>query len=83
MDFLLHIVTAILSAYLAFTGSLADKILDMLPTEGSEVTPAGERTPDGALVELGTKSNVSLPEILIKNAAYQKAALVESIDPIF
>ena len=81
MDFLLHCVTIILSAYLAFTNALAEEILLILPNSDTQES-IEERTPtDGALVELGTKNTLSLPEILIRNANYQKAALVESIDP--
>jgi S1-C subfamily serine protease len=81
MDFLLHIVTFILSAYLAFTSALAEELLLILP--GSESPEAIEevQVTDGKLVELGTQNPLSIPEILIQNASYQKAALVESIDP--
>lgn len=81
MDFILQIVTVVLGAYLAFTNALAENILRVLPHTGvqessEEITPT-----DGTLVELGTKSALSLPEVLIRNATYQKAALVESMDP--
>lgn len=81
MDFLLHIVTFILSAYLAFTNALADEILRILPNAEAPEPSEETSTYDATLVELGTKSTFLLPEILIQNATYQKAALVESIDP--
>ncbi|MFM2381302.1 MAG: Trypsin-like peptidase domain [Candidatus Parcubacteria bacterium] len=81
MDFLLNIVTFTLGVYLAFTNALAGEILKVLPESDSEAPEEETTITDGKLVELGTKSSISLPEILIKNATYQKAALVESIDP--
>jgi CBS domain-containing protein len=81
MDFLLNIITVILGGYLAFTNVLADELMRILP--GSEYPESTKQDVlySGDLVEIGTRTPLSLPEVLIQNASYQKAALVESMDP--
>jgi S1-C subfamily serine protease len=76
MDILLSILTAIITTYLAFTNALAFEISTLL--EGTQMP--SEETLEVDIKELQSQDGL-LPDILIKNASYQKAALVESIDP--
>lgn len=90
MDFLTQSLVFVLSSYLAFTNGIALRIESVLPdalsieTNKSEVI-AQRQNNEVALVPRKLDStyseNNSIPDILIKNAAYQKAAVVESIDP--
>lgn len=83
MDFLLNIITFVLGSYLALTNSLALEISSLLPhteTPASSSELIGAHTPELAHANK-SGSQYSIPDILIKNAAYQKASLVESIDP--
>ncbi len=81
MEFLTHLAIVLLTAYLALTNNLATQIADMLPQ--SELTPyAQEESADG-LISLNSKSRFgAIPDILLKNTAYQQASIVESIDPV-
>lgn len=79
MEFFLQSITAILSIYLAFTNTLALELSQFLPKTATVIVQS--KTSTSTLVQIGSKSSFSIPEILIKNAAYQKAAVVESIDP--
>lgn len=90
MDFLTNSLVFILSSYLALTNGLALQIESILPDSLSSQTNPSEimvETNDGAVALVPRKldstytENNSIPDILIKNAAYQKAAVVESIDP--
>ncbi len=76
MQFLLDLAAVTLTAYLSLVNGLAGQILALLPQEPyqslAEATPRVER------VESELQG---IPDILIRNAAYQKAAIVESIDP--
>ena len=82
MDFLVHSITIILSAYLAFTNALAQEISQMLPEEDEQSSTEQEIITDGNLTHIESKSKFgAIPDILIKSADYQRAAIVASIDP--
>ena len=83
-------IVFILSLYLAFTNFLADGIISLLdPLENGpivQVTAVDTDTdPDISTMPSHYEYGGSLPDILIKNAAYQKAAVIEgattSTDP--
>lgn len=74
MHFLLEFITLTLTAYLAVTNSLAIEITKLLP--GAVTT-----YPTANSIATINSTTQTIPDILIKNAAYQKAAVVESIDP--
>lgn len=74
MEFLLHIIAYGLGAYLSFINGIASDIAALLPQIETENTPQAT-----GLAKI--HSNQVIPDILIRNAAYQKAAVVESIDP--
>lgn len=89
MEFLIHIASVALGAYLTFTNTLAVEITQAIPASWSSasenelsVTAPVQRTENGfrKLSSLYSERG-SIPDILIKNAAYQKASIVESIDP--
>lgn len=75
MQFLFDIVASTLTLYLAFTSSLAYTIESALP----QISPRST-TAEMESAPISTAQQ-PIPDILIKNAAYQKAAVVESIDP--
>ncbi|HMO77653.1 MAG TPA: serine protease [Candidatus Paceibacterota bacterium] len=80
MQFLTDLVVAIITAYLAFTNQLADKIIDILPSSDKEGVV--EESDSAKLNPLPTKlSNKSLPDILLRSAAYQRASAITAIDP--
>jgi hypothetical protein len=73
MHFLSEIVFAILTFYLGVTNSLAYSIESLLPEGANTFSTKSEM----AVAE----REMPIPDILIRNAAYQRAAVVESIDP--
>jgi hypothetical protein len=74
MHFLYETAVAILTFYLGVTNSLAYSIETLLPEQmRTEATSQSEVATDDAIRPI--------PDILIRNAAYQRAAVVESIDP--
>ena len=75
MDLLLQSIGFILSLYLSAVNGLALQISELLPSFVTSPSTAEETR----LSELSSKQVI--PDILIQNAAYQKAAVVESIDP--
>jgi len=81
MDFLLNLVTIILGTYLSLTNSLATEIALLLPEkEGNNSSYSASL--DGELIHIESKSKFgNIPDILIKNAAYQNAAVIDSIEP--
>ena len=89
MEFLAHIASIILGSYLAFTNALATEITRVLPpsflseSERKILSIEDTRPEQGGFRILSSlySNSDALPDILIKNAAYQKAAVVESIDP--
>jgi hypothetical protein len=83
MQFLLDLVVLILSSYLALTNGVANAITDLIPGsfEASEEETLSHRSPSSLSRITSSYENSPIPDILIQNAAYQKAAVVESIDP--
>ena len=80
MQFLIDLGITIITAYLAFTNQLADKLIDILPTE-EEVEVIEENDPV-TLNPLPTSlSTRSLPDILLRSTAYQQASAITTIDP--
>lgn len=87
MQFLTHFLTLILSSYLAFTNGIAHDIERLLPESLKNHGSISETTTGGVLAtsfknlhSLYENGN-PIPDILIKNTAYQQASIVESIDP--
>ncbi len=82
MQFITEIIVAILTAYLAFTNSLADKIIEILPeTEVVEETelPTEETEEDGELISLPSDfSGMTVPDIILKSLDYQKATAIDA-----
>ena len=83
MEFLAHLVSLLLGTYLAFTNALATSIENQLPSYlTSEYKQEGALS-EPTLVSINSKSAfAAIPDILLKNSAYQKASIVESIDPV-
>ncbi len=82
MDFLLQISIAVLSGYLSFTNTLALEIEKLLPVHMAPEKEYAKVSTRNTLVHIESKSRFgTIPDILIQNAEYQKAAVVESIDP--
>lgn len=82
MDFLAHIVFFILGAYLSFTNTLALEVTSLLPSATEALYSSESLDSKGNIVYINSKSKFgSIPDILLKNADYQNAAVVESIDP--
>jgi S1-C subfamily serine protease len=83
MQFFIDIAVAALTAYLAFTNTIADTILSYLPTEEEEIiaeeTTPSESTPNllslPSLFESGSR-----PDILLRNATYQQATAIAALD---
>ena len=82
MQVFTDIVVFILTAYLAFTNSLAGIIETAFNLNEQETTIA-EETTSQELKELSKTyaKGGDIPQILIDNATYQKASVVESIPP--
>ncbi len=81
MQFLTHILTLVLGTYLAFTNTLAAQIAMLLPST-SHTEIATIHSTKNALATVVSESRFgSIPDILLRNVEYQKAAVIESIDP--
>jgi len=82
MQFLTDLAVAIITTYLAFTNQLADKIIDILPSnEEEQVKDVMEESDSVKLNPLPTKlSTKSLPDILLRSVAYQRASAITAID---
>lgn len=86
MHFLLHILTISLSAYLAGVNALATPIETAFSTwlppayQRSALAPSAPSLSFRKVDSLYDETT-PIPDILIKNAAFQQAAVVESIDP--
>jgi S1-C subfamily serine protease len=84
MQFLLDLVVLVLSSYLALTNGLANTITQLIPdTSSISEEQTLNRSGQSSLSRVASsyESSQTIPDILIQNAAYQKAAVVESIDP--
>ena len=76
MSFLSSLAGLILGTYLSFVGGLSDSLLTLFPTD-SDTESSNDR-----IVDIDSKSRFdALPDILIQNSDYQRAAVVEGIDP--
>jgi hypothetical protein len=79
LDFMTNIIVAILSGYLALTNSLASQIENWLPIpETAPVSQTELVTNPIDEVPKQYEYGGLIPDILIKNAAYQKAAVLDS-----
>ncbi len=80
MQFLSDLIVGFLSVYLAFTTSLANMIISVLPgTETAEPeTPALEETALNSLPSLFSKN--ALPDLLLRNSEYQRATAISALD---
>lgn len=78
MQFLTDVLVGLLSGYIAFTGMLADGIMELLPDDASPVAHTEE---DRSLAALDAKyeEKSAIPDILIENAAYQNAAVINGM----
>ena len=78
MQFLSDIATTIIIGYLGVTNSLAMSLHNLLEDQPETVvTPSGELTRLPSEYEYGGL----IPDILIKNASYQKAAVLGGLEP--
>ena len=81
MQFLTDIIVGILTAYLAFTNNIADRIHHFFPETGSNsalIEDKNEATDNITLLPSSFNLN-GLPDILLRNAEYQKASVVDSV----
>ncbi len=85
MQIVTEFITAALMTYLAFTNQLAVYITDLLPNEEAESAEIIEPNNADTLEETNPISFTSLPstfanipDILLKSAKYQQAAVIES-----
>lgn len=86
---LFDVITGFLGLYLAFTNSLADGITSFLPEEKSNsvvteevITPSTDVDEYSSLtsVRSGYETGGAIPTILIENAAYQNATVLNALD---
>jgi S1-C subfamily serine protease len=81
MQILTDIFVGLLSAYLAFTNNLAHVILDILPqTEEAGEELVLEEGESGFLTLPSIFNKQSLPDLLLRNSEYQRAAAVASLE---
>lgn len=89
MSIVTELVATILSVYLAFTTLLAESILSFTgtPSAGSETTLSTDADTPSSLTPTTltklpslTEGGIPIPRILLENAAYQGAALIEGFD---
>lgn len=73
MNIFVDALVFVLAAYLSFTNSLALFIENLLPTEETQLVE--ETTTDSDIIHLHSFFDTSLPDILLKSAEYQNAAL--------
>lgn len=79
MQFVSDILIGIISGYLAFTNTLADGIISLLPVEEQQRVETTQVTPALEIVEKITSTySGGIPDILVQNAAYQQAAAVSA-----
>lgn len=78
MQFVIDVAVALFTAYLAFTNQAAEAILSFFPTEEAD-TEMVEEVADSSLPSLPSLFDAKkLPDILLRSAAYQRAAAIES-----
>jgi S1-C subfamily serine protease len=78
MSFLFNGIAFLLGAYLALINAAATGIIAFLPSpeEGTPLASAGE-----SLTPISGTPKEAIPDILLRNADYQRAAVAESVDP--
>lgn len=80
MTWLVTLFTGFLSLYLAFTNALADQLLEWLPvTETTSVNTDVAVTHDFKKLTSTYERGGAIPDILVKNAAFQSAALGDAL----
>lgn len=84
---MLELLLSILSIYLALTNALAERIETFLPSENRANETTSLEQEKSSSSETETLEDVAseyggnlLPDILIRNAAYQQASLIEATD---
>lgn len=83
MQFIIDLVVTIVTIYLSFTNNLADKIIELVPSESEkeivdETVPLSESSLPSLPSIFETKT---FPDILLRSTDYQKASAVDSITP--
>ncbi|MEK7639228.1 MAG: serine protease [Patescibacteria group bacterium] len=80
MSFLTDLIVAVLAGYLAFTNFLADGLLAIYPSEDASVAEVEqvETTILDELAKLPSRFDDVIPDILLKNNAYQQATVIGS-----
>ncbi len=79
MQFLTDLITGFLTAYLAFTNILADKVMEYLPQdEPRESALIEDKAGISSLPSSFTDNGI--PNILLQSSEYQKAALADSLE---
>lgn len=82
MQFIIDILVAGLTAYLAFTNTLAGAILEYLPndeTAEEQVTDSGESSTFGLRALPTLFESRGLPDILLKSVEYQRASAISAV----
>ena len=80
MQFIIDIAGVILTAYLAFTNNLADKILTYFPVEEEEVMEESEDVTETSLRSLPSLfGSQGLPDVLLRSVEYQRASAVTAV----
>lgn len=83
MQFLIHIVTGILTAYLSFTNFLALEIMQFIEPEPiPESTTVDANNSDMTTLPSNYSYANIIPDVLIKSQAYQQAALIGSTEMV-
>lgn len=81
MQFITDLAVTFLTAYLALTNQLADKIISLIPNEHTPELVAEAEPENSLLPSLPTIFEArKLPDILLKSADYQKASAIEATD---
>jgi hypothetical protein len=76
MEFITHILTALLIGYLSLTNSLADRILDAFNLD--PVPPSAEQSNSGLPALPSLFAQAHIPNILLQSGEYQAAAVANS-----
>jgi S1-C subfamily serine protease len=86
MQFVIDVIVSILTAYLAFTNLLAEKITQLLPEEPVEeeiIEIEEEPVEEAFLPSLPSAFGTSIPDILLRSLDYQKAAAIEGLESTY
>lgn len=79
MEFITHTVVAILTGYLAFTNTLADKINTLLPQEPESYTQTESLSTTPSLAALPSELGSFFSNILRNSTEYQKASVITGV----